>query len=155
MQEAPVRRLNNRDRYLFENPDFLSSWLPIFEAACKSPDWWPARNTAIVLEWMVSERHWKPSFCSGSQSLQTRRVKSGQIVNLLHPYTPFCCNRDNVAFVLFFHNSYSLSRLANVVLSKNGQSMKEKLGAEREPALVIFLGLFTFGQNFGVNHDRI
>jgi hypothetical protein len=33
--------------------------------------------------------------------------------------------------------------------------MKEKLGAEREPALVIFLGLFTFGQNLGVNHDRI
>ena len=46
---------------------------------------------------------------------------------------PFCYNPDNVAFVLFFHNEYSLSRLANVVLSKNGQSMKEKLGAEREP----------------------
>ena len=46
---------------------------------------------------------------------------------------PFCCNSDNVAFVLFFHNAYSLSRLANVVLSKNAQSMKEKLGAEREP----------------------
>jgi hypothetical protein len=46
---------------------------------------------------------------------------------------PFCCNPDNVAFVLFFHNAYSLSRLANVVLSKNGQSMKEKLGAEGEP----------------------
>jgi hypothetical protein len=46
---------------------------------------------------------------------------------------PFCCNSDNVAFVLFFHNAYSLSRLANVILSRNGQSMKEKLGAEREP----------------------
>ena len=30
-------------------------------------------------------------FCSGSQSLQTQRVKSGQIVDLLHPYTLLLC----------------------------------------------------------------
>jgi hypothetical protein len=49
-----------------------------------------------------------------------------------------------VAFVLFFHNAYSLSRLANVVLSKNGQSMKEKLGAEREPGLGIIFRIVHF-----------
>jgi hypothetical protein len=62
MQEAPVRRLNIRDRYLCENSDFLSSLLLIFQAACKCPDWWPARNTAVVEEWMFSEHHWKSSF---------------------------------------------------------------------------------------------
>jgi hypothetical protein len=60
MQEAPVRRLNVRDRYLCENPDFLSSWPLIFQAACKCPDWWPARETAIVEERMFSEHHWEP-----------------------------------------------------------------------------------------------
>jgi hypothetical protein len=55
MQEAPVRRLNIRDRYLCKNPDFLSSWPLIFQAACKCPDWWPARKTAIVEERMFSE----------------------------------------------------------------------------------------------------
>ena len=44
----------------------------------------------------------------------------------------FCCDSDNVAFVLFFHDAHSLSRLANVVLSKNGQS-KRKISPEHEP----------------------
>jgi hypothetical protein len=51
----------------------------------------------------------------------------------MHCYPFFFGDSDNVTLVLFFHNAYSLSRLANVVLSKNRQSMKEKLGAGREP----------------------
>ena len=58
----------------------LSFWVFVFKPACPDPGGRPARNAAITHKWMVSDQHRRdPPFCSGSQSLQTRNVKSGQI----------------------------------------------------------------------------
>jgi hypothetical protein len=72
--------------YAPENADF-TFWVSVFRPACPGPGRRPASNTATTHEWMISEQHERDPFCSGSQSLQTRKVKSGQIVGLLNPYT--------------------------------------------------------------------
>ncbi len=39
----------------------------------------------MIHEWMISERHGRIPFCSGSQSLQTRKVSPDRLLAYLIP----------------------------------------------------------------------